>query len=111
MIRFAYAGAFGALDRNHRRIAELHRGTDPGARLFLRRKEASEIKRLDRLGQWGRKHGLSAEYEHVSVGDPEFTDKVRGRRAIRLGYWGIGFMALGFLSLAAYHLIAIYHGE
>lgn len=79
--------------------------------LFLRRKEASETKRLNRLGQWGRKHNLSAVYEHVSVGDPDFTDKVRGRRASRLGYWGIGFMALGFLSLVAYHLIAIYHGE
>jgi len=79
--------------------------------LFLRRKEVSEIKRLNRLAQWGRKHGLSAEYEHVSVGDPEFADKVRGRRASLLGYWGIGFMALGFLSLVAYHLIAIYHGE
>jgi hypothetical protein len=78
--------------------------------LFLRRKEASEIKRLNRLGQWGRKHALSAEYEHVSVGDPEFTDKVLDRRASVLGYWGIGFMALGFLALVASHLIAI-HGE
>jgi len=79
--------------------------------LFLRRKEASEIKRLDRIGQWGRKHGLTAEYERVSVGDPDFTNKVLGRRASLLGYWGIGFMALGFLALVASHLIAIYRGE
>lgn len=79
--------------------------------LFLRQKEASEVKRLNRLGQWGRKHGLAAEYENVSVGDPDFTEKVLGRRASRLGYWGIGILALGFLSLVGYHLVAIYFGE
>jgi len=79
--------------------------------LFLRRKEASEVKRLNRIAEWGRKHRLSAEYEHVSVGDPDFTDKVLGRRASLLGYWGIGCMALGFLSLLGYHLVAIFYGE
>ncbi len=79
--------------------------------LFLRRRESSEIKRLDLIGQWGRKHGLSAEYQNVSIGDPDFTTKVRGRRTSLLAYWGIGFLALGFLSLAGYHLVAIYYGE
>jgi hypothetical protein len=79
--------------------------------LFLRRKEASEVRRLNRLAEWGRKHDLSAEYENVSIGDPDFTGKVLGRRASLLGYWGIGFMALGFLSLLGYHLVAIYYGE
>jgi bifunctional DNA-binding transcriptional regulator/antitoxin component of YhaV-PrlF toxin-antitoxin module len=43
------------------------------------------------MGEWGRKHGLAAEYESVSVGESGFVDKVKGRRASVLGYWGIGF--------------------
>jgi hypothetical protein len=79
--------------------------------LFLRRRESAEIERLDLIGQWGRKHGLSAEYKNISIGAPDFTERVRGRRASLLGYWGMGFLALGFLSLVSYHLVAIYHGE
>jgi hypothetical protein len=79
--------------------------------LFLRRREAADLKRLNRLAEWGRKHNVSAVFESVPVSDPEFTEKVQGRRASLLGYWGIGFMALGFLALVAYHLIDIYHGE
>ncbi len=79
--------------------------------LFLRRKEPSERKGLNQMRQWAEKYGVSAVYENVSVGVSDFTEKVLGRRACRLGYWGIGFMALGFLSLVTYHLIAIYHGE
>ena len=45
--------------------------------LFLRPKEASEAKQLSTMGEWGRKHGLSAEYESVSVGEAEFAFRCR----------------------------------
>ena len=79
--------------------------------LFFRQGEHAEARDLNRLAKWGRSHGISATYKKVSVADLEFTEKVQGRRASLLGYWGIGFLALGFLSLMGYHLVAIYQGE
>ena len=81
------------------------------ADLFLRYKKESEAKALDPLGEWGRKHGLSATHKNVCVSDPDFTAKVLDRWTRRLGYWGIGLLAAGFLSLAGYHMIYIFSGE
>jgi hypothetical protein len=69
------------------------------ADLFLRQKKDSETKLLDPLGEWGRKHGLSATHQNVPVSDPDFTEKVLDHWTRRLGYWGIGLLAVGFLSL------------
>jgi hypothetical protein len=81
------------------------------ADLFLRQKKDSEAKVLDPLGEWGRKHGLSATYKNVSVSDLDFTPKVLDRWTRQLGYWGIGLLAVGFLLLVGYHLFYIYNGE
>ncbi|HMD49334.1 MAG TPA: hypothetical protein VKG79_09560 [Bryobacteraceae bacterium] len=79
--------------------------------LFVREKEQAEARRLRRLGAWGKKHGLGAVRKGVPVNADDFAEKVLGRRASRLAYWGVGLLGLGFLFLLAYHLIAIYHGE
>jgi len=79
--------------------------------LFVREKEQAEVRRLRRLGTWGKKFGLGAFRKGVPVNADDFADKVLGRRATRLGYWGIGLLGLGFMFLLAYHLIGIYHGE
>jgi hypothetical protein len=81
------------------------------ADLFLRQKKEAEAKFLDPLGEWGRQHGLSATHNNVPVSDPEFTAKVLDRWTRRLGYIGIGLMALGFLCLVGYHVFYIYNGE
>jgi hypothetical protein len=81
------------------------------ADLFLRRNEHSEAKRLEPLGEWGRKHGLSAKYKTVPVSAADFAEKVQGHRTGLLGFWGVLFIALGFLSLVGYHLVAIYMGD
>ena len=81
------------------------------ADLFLRQKKESEAKLLDPLGEWGRKHGLTAIHHDVSVSDADFTAKVLDRWTRRLGYWGIGLLALGFLALVGYHLAYILSGE
>ena len=81
------------------------------ADLFLRQKKEAEAKLLDPLGAWGRKHGLSATHKNVPVSDLDFTAKVLDRWTRRLGYWGIGLLAVGFLFLLGYHLFYIYNGE
>jgi hypothetical protein len=81
------------------------------ADLFLRQKKDAEAKLLDPLGEWGRKHGVSATHNNISVCDPDFTEKVLDRSTRQLGFLGIGLLAVGFLSLVGYHLIYIYHGE
>lgn len=79
--------------------------------LFVREKEQAEARRLRRLGAWGKKYGLGAVRKGVPVNADDFAEKVLGRRASRLGYWGVGLLGFGFLLLLAYHLVAIYHGE
>ncbi len=81
------------------------------ADLFLREKEQAEARRLRQLGAWGRKHNLPATRKGVAVNAEDFAEKVLGRRASRLGYWGLGLLALGFGLLVTYHLIAIFFGE
>ena len=77
--------------------------------LFLREKEHAEARRL-RLGAWAKKHGVSATRKGVPVNSDDFSEKVLGRRATRLGDWGVGFIGSRFPFLLGYHLIAIYHG-
>lgn len=76
--------------------------------LLFRQKRDSEAKLLGPLGDWGRKHGLTATYRNVEISDLDFAAKVQNRWSRRLGLLGIGVMALGFLSLVGYHLVSIY---
>jgi hypothetical protein len=81
------------------------------ADLFLRQKKEAEARLLDPLGEWGRRHGLSATHKNVPINDLDFTAKVLDRWTRRLGYIGIGLMAVGFLCLVCYHLFYIFNGE
>ncbi len=81
------------------------------ADLFLRQKEQERARRLRLLGAWGKKHDLPAKRKGVAVNADDFVEKVLSRRASRLGYLGVGLLALGFVLLLAYHLIAIFLGE
>ena len=79
--------------------------------LLRRGREATRRKKLARMGDWGRRHHLSAAYRTIPVNDPEFEERVLARGAVQLSYVGLGFLAFGFLLLVGHHLLAILWGE
>jgi hypothetical protein len=79
--------------------------------LLLRRREQPLKETLSVATKWARKFDLQATFKGVPLTVSDFVERVLARSAARLGYVGIGFLAVGFLLLVGHHLIAIYYGE
>jgi hypothetical protein len=79
--------------------------------LLRRGRESTLTKKLARMGDWGRRHRLSATYRAIPVSDLEFEERVLARGAAQLAYLGLGLLAFGFLLLVGHHLLAILWGE
>jgi hypothetical protein len=79
-----------------------------GCDLLLRPRQRTEEDRLKSLNAFGMGNNLNnIQFKDQDISRPGLPQAVQAREAARLGLWGIGLMASGFLMLAAYHVLEI----
>jgi hypothetical protein len=72
--------------------------------LFLRPRERRRHRKLQELRFFSQKFSLTrTRYRNVDIDSPEFESAVSDQETLQLALVGVIFMALGFLSLIAYH--------
>lgn len=76
--------------------------------MVLRQSERVHGEQLKGLGEFARKFGLAGLlYRGVDAAQPDFAQRVVDRRAACFGYCGVTLLALGFLLLVGYHVVAM----
>lgn len=76
--------------------------------IFLRRREHAMSKRLVLLNAFAIRTSLkSTYYKGKRIDAPDFPTTVLHEHATFVAYCGVALLALGFLSLVAYHVVEI----